>query len=140
MRLVQAFAVIAVVSLFGGRAVGVETEKQAAGVAAAKAWLALVDEGKFAESWKEAASLFKGAVTAEQWVPMVESVRKPLGKLGTRKVKTTTYKTSVPGAPDGEYLIIEFETSFANKAAAIETVTPMLDKDGKWRVSGYFIK
>ena len=27
-----------------------------------------------------------------------------------------------------------------NKASAVETITPMLDKDGKWRVSGYFMK
>ena len=30
--------------------------------------------------------------------------------------------------------------SFGNKKAAVETITPMLDKDGKWRVSGYYIK
>jgi hypothetical protein len=44
------------------------------------------------------------------------------------------------GPPDGEYVVIQFETSFENKKSAIETVTPMLDQDGKWRVSGYFIK
>ncbi|MEJ2473814.1 MAG: DUF4019 domain-containing protein [Desulfobacterales bacterium] len=27
-----------------------------------------------------------------------------------------------------------------NKTAAVETITPMLDKDGQWRVSGYYIK
>lgn len=48
--------------------------------------------------------------------------------------------TQLPGAPDGEYAVIQFETSFANKKSAIETVTPMKDPDGKWRVSGYFIK
>jgi ribosomal protein S17E len=44
------------------------------------------------------------------------------------------------GAPDGEYIVIQFETSFENKKAAIETVTPMMDKDWRWRVSGYYIK
>jgi hypothetical protein len=47
---------------------------------------------------------------------------------------------SLPGAPDGEYVVIQFATSFENKKSAIETVTPMLDSDGEWRVSGYFIK
>jgi len=42
--------------------------------------------------------------------------------------------------PDGDYVIIQFDTSFENKKSAIETVTPMLDKDGVWRVSGYYIK
>jgi hypothetical protein len=43
-------------------------------------------------------------------------------------------------APDGEYVVIQFEASFENKKSAIETVTPMLDKDGNWRVSGYYVK
>jgi len=29
---------------------------------------------------------------------------------------------------------------FEKKKAAVETVTPMMDRDGTWRVSGYFIK
>jgi hypothetical protein len=33
----------------------------------ADAWLALVDSGKYAESWQEASQLFKAAVTKEQW-------------------------------------------------------------------------
>jgi hypothetical protein len=36
--------------------------------------------------------------------------------------------------------VIQFETSFANKQRAVETVTPMLDTDGAWRVSGYYVR
>jgi TM2 domain-containing membrane protein YozV len=71
---------------------------------------------------------------------MVKGVRAPLGALKTREVKSSRYKTSVPGAPDGEYVIIQFNTSFENKQSAVETVTPMREKDGSWRVSGYYIK
>jgi hypothetical protein len=67
-------------------------------------------------------------------------VRKPLGKVIKRSVKSKQYATSLPGAPDGEYVIIQYETSFEKKKVSIETVTPMLEKDGKWRVSGYYIK
>jgi hypothetical protein len=35
---------------------------------------------------------------------------------------------------------VQFDTSFERKSAAVETVTPMIDPDGRWRVSGYFIK
>lgn len=70
----------------------------------------------------------------------MQAVRKPLGKLISRNVQMKIYKTVMPGAPDGEYVIIQFKTSFENKKTAIETITPMMDKNGKWRVSGYFIK
>ena len=107
---------------------------------AAESWLALVDAGKYSQSWNEAASFFKQRVTAEQWESAVKSVREPLGKLESRKLKHAQYTQTMPGAPDGEYVILQFETSFEKKKAAIETVTPMKDKDGKWRVAGYFIK
>jgi hypothetical protein len=35
---------------------------------------------------------------------------------------------------------MQFETLFANKTSAIETVTFMLEKDGRWKSAGYFIK
>lgn len=115
-------------------------EKEKAAVSAAKKWLSKVDEGKYAESWKEAAEYFKNAVTKEQWEQPLQAVRKPLGKLVSREVKKQSYQRSLPGAPDGEYVVIQFQTVFENKKSAVETVTPMIDKDGSWRVSGYFVK
>jgi beta-lactamase regulating signal transducer with metallopeptidase domain len=109
-------------------------------IKAAKSWLALVDAGKYQESWKQASQSFKGAVTKEQWGKAMTGVRKSFGINISRKLKSKRYCTSLPGAPDGKYLVIQFKASFKNKKSAIETITPMLDKDGKWRVSGYFIK
>lgn len=107
---------------------------------AAEEWLALVDAEKFDESWDESASLFRAAVTKEAWGKMLTASRGNFGKLISRKVKSADFHTQLPGAPDGEYVVIQFETSFEKKKESIETVTPMKDKDGKWRVSGYFIK
>lgn len=104
------------------------------------AWLALVDSGKYADSWDEAAQLFKAAVTKERWQSALGAVRTPQGKVLSRKLKSATFSKTLPGAPDGEYVVIQYDTSFEHKQSAVETVTPMLDKDGKWRVSGYFIK
>jgi hypothetical protein len=109
-------------------------------VEASKAWLAQVDAGKYAESWDAAASLFRGAITKNDWIKLMVGSRKPLGKLGSRTFGASKYMTSVPGAPDGEYVVIQYKTVFENKAQSIETVTPMVDKDGSWRVSGYYIK
>jgi hypothetical protein len=108
--------------------------------AAAEQWLALIDAGQFAESWQATASVFQAAVSQPQWKSSLESVRKPLGTLVSRKLKSAKYSKKLPGAPDGEYVVLQFTTSFTNKNGAVETVTPVLDKDGKWKVSGYFIK
>lgn len=117
-----------------------DSEVENAAVEEAKSWLALVDSSKYEDSWEESATFFQGAVSKDNWVKSMQSVRAPLGNLISREVKSKEYHTTLPGAPDGEYVVIQFNTSFENKKSAIETVTPMLDRDNEWRVSGYYIK
>ncbi len=136
---VAALMIATLVPLARAAATG-EAAKKKAAVAAAEAWVKLVDHGRYGASWKEAATYFKGAVTREQWEQMLNGARAPLGKVGSRRVTSATFTTHAPGAPDGQYVVVQFDTSFAHKKSAVETVTPMLDKDGKWRVSGYFIR
>lgn len=126
--------------IFPGMSCAGSPDQEKEAVTAARAWLSLVDTENYAESWQEAAQLFKGVVPKEQWVQTMQAARKPFGKNLSRKLKSKRYTTSLPGAPDGQYVVIEFEASFDNKAFAIETITPMLDRDGQWRVSGYYMK
>ena len=109
-------------------------------VAAAEKWLALVDMGQYQLSWSEAAAYFKGAVTEEQWVGSLQGIRTPLGSLVSRTRQTAEPVTKLPGAPDGNYVVIQFKTSFSNKSDTVETVTPMREADGSWRVAGYYIR
>lgn len=114
--------------------------KEKAAVSAAEKWLGLVDKAEYGASWKESASYFRGRITEPKWAEMAKGVRGPLGNLDSRKLANETYKSSLPGAPDGEYVIMQFDASFANKKSAVETVTAVMDKDGAWRVAGYFIR
>ncbi len=140
--MVQKILCLVIVGLLlsGGPAMASDAGKETAAVSAAEKWLALIDAGKYAASWNEAAGIFRNAVKPEQWEQSMQTVRKPLGKLISRKLRIKVYETSLSGAPDGEYIVIQFETSFENKKAATETVTPKMEKDGEWRVSGYYIK
>jgi hypothetical protein len=107
---------------------------------AAESWLKLTDAGDGAASWEQAAKLFKSAVTKEQWTQALAGVRPPLGKVVSRKLTSRQYFEKLPGAPEGKYVVIQYETVFEKKASAVETITPMLDPDGDWRVSGYLIR
>ena len=102
-------------------------------------WPALVDAMQYEASWNEAASLFKAQVGTSDRVRAVAAARSPFGDLIARRLISATYATSLPGAPDGEYVVLQFQTAFENKAQAVETVTPMLD-EGHWKVSGYYIR
>ncbi len=131
---------LAICLVLGPGAASGESEDQRQATEAAKAWLELVDTGRFDDSWEAAAGSFKNAIKKEQWRDMAAAVRGPLGTVLSRELKTAEYRTTLPGAPDGEYVVIQFAASFEHKKSAIETVTPMRDSDGTWRVSGYFIR
>jgi len=105
----------------------------------AAAWLVLVDQQKYGESWDAAAKLFQDTVARDMWKDALGAAREPLGKLVSWRLKSAESRTSLPGAPDGKYVIIQYDTSFEKKSI-VETVTPMQEADGSWKVSGYFIK
>jgi len=106
----------------------------------AQAWLALTDAGNYTSSWNHAAAYFKTVITKPDWEKALKSVRSPLGTLKSRKLKSATFTKTLPGVPDGEYVVIQYVTQFEKKKGSIETVTPMHEKDGSWKVSGYYIK
>ncbi len=114
--------------------------KEAEAGKVADIWLSVVDAGNYTDSWDNTSEYFKNAVSKSQWETALQSLRKPLGDVVSRKIVGMKYTTALPGAPDGEYVVIQYKTVFKNKASSIETVTPSLGKDGVWRVTGYFIK
>ncbi len=117
-----------------------EDKPEAAAERASGAWLAIVDAGKYAESWEQASQSFKSAVTQEKWVDALNQARQPLGKVTSRKPKGTEYLENPPNAPAGKYVIVQFDSDFENKKPVVETVSATLESDGKWRVSGYVIQ
>jgi hypothetical protein len=114
-------------------------EKKISAQQAATAWLKLVDERQYRESWEETAILFRAQVNASTWVQQMTALRQPMGDASSRILLGATYATSLPGAPDGEYVVLQFKTVFEHKKDAIETLTPMLD-NGQWRVAGYYVR
>jgi hypothetical protein len=132
--------ILAVILLMSPSMIHAEQSKEEKAIEQAEKWLVAVDMEKYGESWERAAAFFKNAVTRDQWLASMNAYRKPLGKIVERKLESSRYMTSLPGAPDGEYVVIQFSTTFENKKTAIETVTPMMDPDGLWKVAGYFIK
>ena len=140
MKIVGGAVIVALLTIgaIDGARADSGTEKTA--TTAALAWLALIDGGRYAESWKEASGYFRGAVTVEKWEASLRGVRTPLGQVVSRQVRSAKEATTLPGAPDGHYVVMEFATAFARKASAIETVTFVQDDGGRWRAAGYFIR
>lgn len=121
-------------------AVAADPDPTAPAQAAAVQWLSLSDGARYGDAWEQAAVYFRDSIKKPDWEAAAKAARGPLGALQSRRLQSAVVKTSLPGMPDGEYVVIEYETRFENKAAAIETITPMKEKDGSWKVAGYFIR
>jgi hypothetical protein len=108
-------------------------------IAAMTGWLETIDAGEYGRSWDEASSLFRGSVTRDRWLEAMRGSRRPLGERKSRKLAKAEFHRSLPGAPDGTYFVLTFDTSFLDKSHAVETVAAMKEGDG-WRAAGYFIR
>jgi hypothetical protein len=116
------------------------TAAVAAAQAAALAWLSLIDNGSIAASWDSSSAAFRAAVSRTDWTAAVHSARDPFEPFGARQLALSRYTTQLPGAPAGQYVLLQFETGVSQGRRVVETVVPMVDPDGQWRVSGYYVR
>lgn len=137
MKTLSTFVLVAAISVFAPQTATDQKVQRAQ--SAADQWLKLTDSGNYDQSWQKAAQMFKSHVSQMDWAMAMQTNRSPLGRVLSRKLRNASHRDHLPGAPDGEYVVIQYETSFEHKKAAVETVTPTLD-DGEWKVSGYFIR
>lgn len=102
-------------------------------------WVSIVDMGDYGQSWSDAGAMFKAHVAQADWAGKIKPTRQPLGAVVSRKLKSEQQTTTLPGAPDGRYTVVQFDTQFANKRNAVETVV-LADEPTGWKVDGYFIR
>jgi hypothetical protein len=106
---------------------------------AARAWLAIVDQGRYLESWDQGALALQLAVTRQRWEEALKQARGPQGPFAGRERISARYATEIPNAPPGRYVLLQYRTEAAGGHVA-ETVVPMWERERGWRVSGYFIR
>lgn len=95
----------------------------------ARQWLVLVDDKNYAQSWSEASKAFRARQKTEAWATQEAAKREPLGAVASRDLKSIDLgKANVA--------VIRYDTVFAHKAQAVETVT-LAFENGGWSVTGY---
>ena len=104
----------------------------------AKQWLTLVDDQNYADSYRQMGAAARDKITAEQWTKTVSGVRQPLGAMSSRALKDVKLTRNLPAMRDGQYAIVRYDSAFAHKAMAVESVT-LVSENGAWSVVGYFI-
>lgn len=120
-------------------AIGVAASPLTEAREAAQRWQAVIDEGSYGESWEQAATLFRIGISKENWQKRARASRRELGKPLARQFKSATFTRGLPGAPEGEYVIVQFISQFETRSSALETVSMTRELDGVWRVAVYSI-
>lgn len=102
----------------------------------AEQWLALIDQGKFAETWTHTSRYFQTNMPQDKWVQTLTGAQQQLGKATNRQLTGREARTDIPGAPAGQYILVGYATDFERKPGLLETVT-FIQEDGGWKVVGY---
>lgn len=116
------------------------TADQTNAVAEADRWLELLDQKNYPDAWESAAELFRSAVTADQFAQLIGQVRNSLGELESRERSKVETSTSLPGMPDGEYVVIEYQSAYSSLPRATETMVMEKNPAGDWKVVGSFVR
>jgi Protein of unknown function (DUF4019) len=129
-----------VLSFEAGKSALGQASTDAAARQATERWLALVDAGKYGESWDEAAPILKNSSSRKDWIAYVKEKREHLGRVLSRKLLKADPLKNVAGLPPGQFVGMQYRTSFEKLKNAVEVIVPVLDKDGQWRVSEYVVQ
>src|SRR2546430_17141697 len=83
-------------------------------------WLAMVDAGEYVKAWTAYPPRIKSGGLQQAFLGRMRERRFPLGHPRSRKFMKVTHTHRLNGAPDGDYQIIAFKSSFDRKATAVE--------------------
>jgi len=95
-----------------------------------------MDVGQYAQAYEAYPQRITSGGLEQNFVGFMRARRLPLGNVLSRNVVKVSRQRKLRGAPDGDYSVIEYETSFEHKAGAAETVI-LTSENGYWQVSGY---
>ncbi len=102
-------------------------------------FLQYLDQGRYADSYAYTSAIIRAKMNAAQFAQELKKDRGSAGAKQTRKLLDASYTTSLQGAPAGRYVVLQYNTDFANKKDAVETLT-MSYENGYWRVAGWYLR
>jgi len=105
----------------------------------AAGWLAALDSRRYAEGYESLAPALKASMRLAAFEHSTYTVRVPLGALRQRVVKSAAPIQSPVEATKGDYIVVEYTSSFEGLAGTAESVL-LAKQDGKWHPFSYSVK
>jgi hypothetical protein len=136
--LLVAFALVFAAPALAQTAAGPSTAMTPTPDDRAKQWLTLIDDQNYADAYKQMGAAARSKSTEQDFATKVGGARTPLGAMSSRTLKDVNVAKTLPGMRDGQYTVVRYDSAFAHKAAAVESVT-LESENCAWSVISYFI-
>ncbi len=105
----------------------------------AERFVGILDSRNYDRAYLQTSDLLKLRTPQTEWIRQQEIAFQLLGDVRERQLSTVKARAVYPGLPDGNYLIVCFETRTAHKVKAIEVVL-LKEEETDWQVCNYSIR
>ncbi|MFO7767061.1 MAG: DUF4019 domain-containing protein [Pelovirga sp.] len=108
-------------------------------VSAAERFARIIDSGNSSAAYSQASPLLRLVQKEQEFVSAIERAHLLLGPVQQRQLTALRSIGSYPRLPDGDYLIVQFETRTLHKNKAAEIIL-LRHQGGTWLVADYSIR
>lgn len=117
---------------------GTASEQEQA-AAAARRYLALIDQGKYDETWNHAGPALQNMTNKFLWKNTLKLTHKAFGTPPSRELDGFGFTSQIEAdVPVGEYVLVQFKSPSGNTTTTEKVV--MQKAAGSWKIIGYFVE
>lgn len=108
-------------------------------ISKAEQFISLIDKQDYQAAYLSGSELLKLYFTENEWIIDRARSDKLLGHVLKRKLVTVKARDTYPGLPDGQYMVVYYESQTKLKAKAAEVLLVARNFD-RWEVCSYRLK
>ena len=105
----------------------------------AEAFVTLIDQGRLEAAYAGASPLLHLTRDQQEWITDVTRLRQILGPVQQRTLKAVRAVSTFPQLPDGDYLVVQYESRMERKQQAAEIILLKKQESG-WIVCAYSVR
>lgn len=120
--------------------VSAEPLSQAEAEDQARDFLLFLDQGQQDQAWFAMAPTFQALNDQAHWQSRQQVIRATYGSLAFRELRGVRYRQTLNLSPDGDYVLVQFQSSYQHKAETVETVVLDCRVGPKCSVRQYIIQ
>jgi hypothetical protein len=117
------------------------TQDNQEAINAAEEWLRIIDSGDYELGWREVSAFVRDQSTVDRWTAQLAEMLTSSGARETRIFLSAKRPSVVSsGLPAGEYVMVNYQSAYANVSPAAEVLVVHDEGERRWRVISYVVQ